>query len=252
MAEYIIKDESAKRTHFIQIPNIIDDSGLTLIAFRLYVHLKRVTGENGTCYQSGKTLAKTCNMSSGAVSKAKGELVGKKLIKVETKKDKLKVYHDVTLIDIWEQNGKAYKTPSPNEQPIDSRSPGETLPSLSEQPRSPGETKKNAIKKEPINNSSEQKIMFGALASLCKLDPKLKAGYIGKTAKNLIAAGYITQDLDIFIRWWKTKDFRGIKGEAPTLTNIVDNILKAKQILGYCIEKSSEKTEPETGGGFYA
>jgi hypothetical protein len=35
------------RKYRIEIPNLIDDAGLSVYALRLYVHLKRVTGAEG-------------------------------------------------------------------------------------------------------------------------------------------------------------------------------------------------------------
>ncbi|GAF99333.1 unnamed protein product, partial [marine sediment metagenome] len=43
---------SEDRAYFTMMPNIIDDMGLDPYAFRLYVHLRRVAGENGACWQS--------------------------------------------------------------------------------------------------------------------------------------------------------------------------------------------------------
>jgi len=83
-------------------------------------------------------------------------------------------------------------------------------------------------KKESIKENPEQKIMFGELARICGVDMRLKAGQIGKTTKTLLAANYTASDLTSFLSWWQSNDWRGKKGEAPTLAQVVDNIYKSK------------------------
>jgi phage replication O-like protein O len=71
--------------------------------------------------------------------------------------------------------------------------------------------------------------MFTALVTVCRLDPKLKAGHIAKTAKSLLDAGYLPEDVDSFKTWWSKNDFRGRRGEPPTLGQVVEKIMQAKQ-----------------------
>jgi phage replication O-like protein O len=84
-------------------------------------------------------------------------------------------------------------------------------------------------KKETIKeNNPEQKIMFGELARICRVDPKLKAGQIGKTAKALLSANYCAADIAGFIGWWNANDWRGKRGSPPTLAQVLDNICQSK------------------------
>lgn len=138
--------ETEERKYFTIVPNIVDDIGLDPYAFRLYVHIRRVAGENGACWQSTETLAEICQMSTGRISKAKRTLQDAGLIRIETRTDNRKKYHHITVIDIWLKNITAY---SPSEE---ARSPDELPSSPSEQHRSPGELKKNPIK----NNHNEE------------------------------------------------------------------------------------------------
>lgn len=153
MAKNLISDAGDLRKYYTQIPNMIDDLDLSMIAFRLYVHLKRVTGESGVCWQSSGTLAKACGMSTGAVSKAKLELALAGLIVITKKKDHLKAYHEIILVDIWRQNIEKYASLS---QGDDSLSRGEILPSLGERLPSPGETKNNPPKDIPLGRTKEE------------------------------------------------------------------------------------------------
>lgn len=92
------------------LPYIIDDLDLSLSAFRLYVHLKRVAGENGVCYQKQGLLEKNCHMTGKSIVKAKRELEAFNLITIDRIKDKHKVMHRITINDIWNENTKKYQS----------------------------------------------------------------------------------------------------------------------------------------------
>ena len=86
------------------------------------------------------------------------------------------------------------------------------------------------INTEPITKPpSNHNLMVSILARLCMMDIKLSASRIGATSSKLLKAGYIPDDLETFERWWKEKDFRGVKGEHPTLAIIEAKIYQAKQ-----------------------
>ena len=116
--EELIRDESEKtlRKFFTIVPNIIDDMDLSLIAFRLYHHYKRVAGDNGACWQSVETLAKACKMSVGSVVKARKELEAAGLIEITYQYNPHggRNYNTITVTDLWEQNIKEATT-SPHE-----------------------------------------------------------------------------------------------------------------------------------------
>ena len=68
---------------FFTIPNEIDDRDLSVFAFRLYCHIKRVAGDKGTCDQNIRALAESTGMSMGSLVRAREELVREKLISIE-------------------------------------------------------------------------------------------------------------------------------------------------------------------------
>ena len=107
MTENLIIDAS-ERKYFTMLPNLIDDLGLSVYAFRLYCHIKRVTGEDGKCWQSTETLVKACRMSVHSVVDAKRELKDAKLITVKLVKRPGggRDFHVVTIRDVWELNLK--------------------------------------------------------------------------------------------------------------------------------------------------
>jgi hypothetical protein len=143
--------EAPSHPYRTEIPNSVDDMDLSPYAFRLYAHIKRVAGDNGECWQSTITLSEACHMSTGAVTSAKKELLAAGLIQVKTKKEGRQYYHLITIVDIWHKNTEQF-TRSPYERVV-TNSPDEGVTrSPSERTRSPSETKKNPIKKNPLIN----------------------------------------------------------------------------------------------------
>ena len=83
-----ILDNGDERKFFALIPNMIDELELSPYAVRLYLHIKRRTGEvrGGVCFETSSNIAKICKMSTGSVSKAKKELKAAGLISIASKK----------------------------------------------------------------------------------------------------------------------------------------------------------------------
>lgn len=103
-----VKDDGDLRKYRTEIPNMIDDMGLNVYEFRLYVHLKRVAGAAGVCWQGTRTLASHCHMSLSSVSAAKVSLAEKGLITI-TERDRSMGESDlITIVDIWRENFDAY------------------------------------------------------------------------------------------------------------------------------------------------
>jgi hypothetical protein len=90
-----------------QIPNIVDDLGLDPYERALYVHYKRVCGENqgAYCYEATRTTAGKVKMSAGQVSQARKSLTERGLIIVQAETRPVVV----TIVNIWEINTAFYK-----------------------------------------------------------------------------------------------------------------------------------------------
>ena len=179
----IINDESDLRKYRIELPNIIDDLGLTPYESRLYLHYKRVCGANGgICTEGTRRTAKRTKMGLGQVPKARDGLAERGLIeKIEAGQ-----YVHVKIVDIWELNFAYFmikdrpdvlgwtikqlrsylksvrhtNTLSDNrslhERPESNRSPDEQsvrITNTSTQKRSHSETKK-----EPINKNQPKEV----------------------------------------------------------------------------------------------
>src|ERR1051326_1473018 len=108
-------DDSDLRRYRTELPNIIDDLDLSLCAYRLYGHYKRVAGSGGVCFQSNRTIAAACKMSVGSVVNARKELAaereelgGASLITVTKRGTAGSEHVNVRIVDIWEYNMRRY------------------------------------------------------------------------------------------------------------------------------------------------
>lgn len=81
---------------------------------------------------------------------------------------------------------------------------------------------------KPDAPEPEQRLMFGAVATVCRLDPRLKAGQIGKTAKQLLAAGYTPDQVEAFPAWFKSH-WKGKTGQPPSTGDLLALMLQATQ-----------------------
>jgi predicted transcriptional regulator len=101
--------DPATRPYRTEVPNLIDDMDLSVYAFRLYIHIKRVAGPNGTCYEGTRTLAEKCRMSVGMVSGARQELIEKGLIaQVGERTTRGGTIAEYSPVDIWQENYESY------------------------------------------------------------------------------------------------------------------------------------------------
>jgi hypothetical protein len=102
-------DNESHRRYYTQIPNIVDDSILSVSAIRLYLHIKRIAGDNGVCTESQATLAKRCRMTGRTIVRAKYELHDGLFIKIEHVIKGGHPAHVIHIRDIWEENEETYK-----------------------------------------------------------------------------------------------------------------------------------------------
>ena len=68
------------------------------------------------------------------------------------------------------------------------------------------------------HEAARHKELFDAVAQVCVLDAKMNGGVIARTAKQLRTgdAAAHAKDVQAFLEWWKTSDFRGRQGSPPT------------------------------------
>lgn len=244
-----ISDASDLRRYRTELPNMIDDMpDLSPYAVRLYLRFKRVAGSSseGACWQSTRTLAEGCNMSIGKVAAAKKELEKRGLIKIEKRKSPAGPGSDyITIVNIWAQNFSTYAHTAEPE----ACSPNEQDRSYYEQACSPNELKNNHVKKEPIKKEGETpdhdrvvrekpparlgtpvKLKPGSelivpLIDVLKLDPDLIPSPLRREIRALAGLlatnkGATPNDVARFAEYWYARDWRGRKGEPPTIGQI--------------------------------
>jgi len=88
----------------------------------------------------------------------------------------------------------------------------------------------NKESKESTVQKTERQKMFDLLVSICKIDPNIKRGHLNKTIKILMDSGYTSADLEKFSDWWNKNDWRGVKGQPPTLGQVAEFIFRVKEI----------------------
>ena len=153
-----IVDRGDLRSYRTEIPNIVDDMDLSLTAFRLYIHLKRVAGDTGASWEGVRRLADACRMSVGAVRSAKAELEAAGLITVEHGVGEQA--DTITINDIWLENmlrysGRNTRQAQPPTSAEEAETEPETLPEtpaaarLVTHPRASGDTPPRAKRHTP-------------------------------------------------------------------------------------------------------
>lgn len=107
-------------------------------------------------------------------------------------------------------------------------------PPPSEKPKTPRKPKTPKAEKTepPIKEPTEHQEMFGALCTLVGWDYKTitkdQKGQVAQALGVLEKAGYTMDSLRAFFMHWRNKDWRGRKGETPTLSQVRSEIGKIK------------------------
>ena len=111
--------------------------------------------------------------------------------------------------------------------------PAKSPPNRKEKKRSTKETQEKVSEENPESSDSAQSArkpdeFFDKLAEITHAEPKLQGSLIGRTKAQLLKVNATLQELDRFNTYWYAADFRGMKGQSPTLPQIVSEWGKAK------------------------
>lgn len=228
-----IKDKSSLHRYRTELPNMIVDSDLSVYAFRLYVHLKRRAGDDGSCWEGTRKIADACRMSMGQVSKAKQELLDKNLITKTTRKTRGGNADEIAIVDMWPENFRKYSkdesvhTVNTSEEPFTSRTldaesvhhmntSGESVHTVNVK-RSPHEQEEELKKKNIERVGVATKVakpldeLSHALFDLCLVDPDLAPppvlSQLRKTYKSLRDKEVTQGDIrERFAAYWYSDD----------------------------------------------
>ena len=161
--------DNAPVNFFSMIPHLVDDARLSPQAKTLYIHLKRVAGEDGLCWKTQDQLAKHCRFSPKTVVKAKRELIEAKVIEVKLEAFEGHPRHIIHLLNIWTENERKYRQSVSN----GTDNKVQRVPQSVSKGTAIGirrrVTKKNP-KEYPLKNTPEEEVLS---SSKKKLAPKL-------------------------------------------------------------------------------
>mgnify|MGYP001600622752 FL=1 len=108
--KFKVLDDSGDRRYFTIIPNYIVNHS-TPYEQAIYLYMKRVAGETGTCWTSNQEIGKKLQCSRNTISKYRNKLIKRGWIeivgskKVGTTKQTVPEYK---IIDLWELNNNFY------------------------------------------------------------------------------------------------------------------------------------------------
>lgn len=233
------KDRSSLHKYRIEIPVLIDDMELSVYARSLYIHLKRRAGDDGSCWESARTLARACGMSAGQVSKAKDELEQRGLIVRNIKSVRGGIADDISLVDIWPECFRRYAPQSEETQESDhhtitsppKRSPHDRL----------GESDHQVI----TSSESDHQVITESI----KRSPHDPKNHVGDDV-----GGDGDRARESFFRELRRREISRAKSEAisqmdidpPTVLASIDNLLADGRSIGHIINLI-EDTPPEKG-----
>jgi DNA-binding transcriptional regulator YhcF (GntR family) len=102
-----IIDNSGDRRYFTMIPNYIVNHS-SVYEQALYLVMKRIAGEEGTCWASPITIGKMMHISPNTVRKNLEKLIQRGWIKVIGYKGKTKPTKEYEIVDLWKFNVNYY------------------------------------------------------------------------------------------------------------------------------------------------
>ena len=155
------KDNSGDRKYFALIPYYVVNHS-TAYEQSLYLVMKRIASEKGTCWASPNTIGKMMGVSANTVRKYRNKLIKRGWINKIGKKGKTKPTDEFEIVDLWELNIKFYnqKESSMVEQSQKESSTGEKIVQLVSLESSTGGNKEETTEEELLkkNVSSLNKI----------------------------------------------------------------------------------------------
>lgn len=122
MSQIRIDDQSGDKKYFTIIPNYILNHS-TLYDREVYIQMKRIAGENGTCWMSQTNLAKQCGISVNRLKKSLKYLLEHEWIKYvgdkqSTSRGGEQSTKEYVIVDLWQKNANHYdKGVSRNDTP---------------------------------------------------------------------------------------------------------------------------------------
>ncbi len=102
-----ISDESGDHKYFTMIPNYIVNHS-TVYEQAIYLYMKRVAGESGTCWTSAQEIGKKLGIARRTVATYRDKLVKRGWIELVGKRGKTKPTDEYRIVDLWKLNVDFY------------------------------------------------------------------------------------------------------------------------------------------------
>ena len=120
--KFKVSDESGDRKYFTIIPNYIVNHS-TPYEQSIYLYMKRVAGESGTCWMSAKTIATKMGIARNTVAFYRDKLVKRGWLEIVGEKRTGQTNQSVIeykIVDLWHLNNKHYnKAKSSSVEPFE-------------------------------------------------------------------------------------------------------------------------------------
>jgi DNA-binding transcriptional regulator YhcF (GntR family) len=204
-----IIDDSADRKYFTIVPNYIVNHS-TVYEQAIYLHMKRIAGEKGTCWMSAMELAKQLKCSRNTVAKYQKKLVERGWIEIVGHKATGATNQQTVeyrIVDLWSLNVRHYEEKS-------KRSNGERLP-ISLQPMNESvqlvNDKRSTIghKEEPLKKKEKEEaktqiaevpMTLKEFVKWCEVSPHKHIRIIGNWADTIEPDFQTKSQWEAFIR----------------------------------------------------
>lgn len=214
--KFKIIDNSADKIYFTMVPNYIVNHS-TVYEQAIYLYMKRVAGEHGTCWSSAQSIAKKLSdpnekrkVSRNTIAKYRDKLVKRGWIKLVGYKGKTKPTPEYSIVDIWPLNMDHYaKESSSHEQSKESATGDEIVQPVNL------ESARGGHKEEPNKEKPNKKNPVEGFDEFWKAYPrkigKPAAQRAWRTLKpNKEAQGKILQGIE---RWIQTEQWKKANGQ---------------------------------------
>lgn len=106
--EFKITDRAGDKKFFTIVPNFVIDNAFSVYELSLYLFMKKVCGENGSCWMTPNNIAKRLGIAPGSVRKFQKALLGKGWIKKIGVVGKTKPTIEYAIVDLWQLNANYY------------------------------------------------------------------------------------------------------------------------------------------------
>lgn len=180
-----IKDESGDRKYFTIIPNYILNHS-TLWDREVYIQMKRITGEDGTCWTSQSTLSKQCGISVNRLKKSIRYLVEHGWIKQIGKKEVItkggvQEVNEYRVADLWKTNIDFYESKGVSHEntPLPKGVSRKQQRGITDEPQgvSPGDDKEEPIQEEPSNKIQQRQDVADEINPIIELFKPINPSY---------------------------------------------------------------------------